>query len=32
MSLEVVDAGGNLVQEDFATATCGTGCWEPMSS
>ncbi len=27
VSLEVVDAGGNVVHEDFATATCGTGCW-----
>ena len=27
VSLEVVDASGNVVQEDFATATCGTGCW-----
>ena len=27
VSLEVVDASGNVVQEDFTTATCGTGCW-----
>ena len=27
VSLEVVDASGNVVQEEFATATCGTGCW-----
>ena len=27
VSLEVVDAGGTVVHEDFATATCGTGCW-----
>jgi hypothetical protein len=27
VSLEVVDAAGNVVHEDFATATCGTGCW-----
>jgi hypothetical protein len=27
VSLEVVDAGGAVVVEDFATATCGTGCW-----
>lgn len=27
VSLEVVDAGGNVVHQDFATATCGTGCW-----
>jgi spore germination protein GerM len=27
VSLEVVDGGGNVVHEDFTTATCGTGCW-----
>jgi hypothetical protein len=27
VSLEVVDASGTVVLEDFATATCGTGCW-----
>jgi hypothetical protein len=27
VSLEVVDVSGNVVHEDFATATCGTGCW-----
>lgn len=27
VSLEVVDSSGNVVQEDFTTATCGTGCW-----
>jgi hypothetical protein len=27
VSLEVVDAGGNVVVEDFTTASCGTGCW-----
>lgn len=27
VSLEVVDAAGNVVLEDFATASCGTGCW-----
>jgi hypothetical protein len=27
VSLEVVDAVGNVVVEDFATASCGTGCW-----
>jgi len=27
VSLEVLDAGGNVVHEDFTTATCGTGCW-----
>lgn len=27
VSLEIVDAGGRVVYEDFTTATCGTGCW-----
>jgi hypothetical protein len=27
VSLEVVDVSGNVVHEDFTTATCGTGCW-----
>jgi spore germination protein GerM len=27
VSLEVIDADGNVVHEDFTTATCGTGCW-----
>ena len=27
VSLEVVDADGNVVHEDFTTASCGTGCW-----
>jgi hypothetical protein len=27
VSLEVVDSSGNVVHEDFTTATCGTGCW-----
>jgi Immunoglobulin-like domain of bacterial spore germination/Sporulation and spore germination len=27
VSLEVVDSSGNVVQEEFTTATCGTGCW-----
>jgi Immunoglobulin-like domain of bacterial spore germination/Sporulation and spore germination len=27
VSLEVVDGSGNVVREDFTTATCGTGCW-----
>jgi spore germination protein GerM len=27
VSLEVVDAAGTVVHEDFTTATCGTGCW-----
>jgi spore germination protein GerM len=31
VSLEVVDAAGNVVLEDFTTATCGTGCWGAFS-
>ena len=31
VSLEVVDAGGTVVHEDFTTATCGTGCWGAFS-
>jgi hypothetical protein len=27
VSLEVVDSDGNVVHEDFTTASCGTGCW-----
>ncbi|HLF44642.1 MAG TPA: Gmad2 immunoglobulin-like domain-containing protein [Acidimicrobiia bacterium] len=27
VSLELVDIDGNVVYEDFTTATCGTGCW-----
>ncbi len=27
VSLELVDESGNVVYEDFTTATCGTGCW-----
>jgi spore germination protein GerM len=27
VSLELVDANGTVVHEDFTTATCGTGCW-----
>ena len=27
VSLELVDLNGNVVYEDFANATCGTGCW-----
>jgi hypothetical protein len=27
VSLELVDDAGNVVVEDFTTATCGTGCW-----
>jgi hypothetical protein len=31
VSLEVVDADGNVVLEEFTTATCGTGCWGAFS-
>jgi spore germination protein GerM len=31
VSLELVDLDGNVVYEDFATATCGTGCWGSFS-
>jgi hypothetical protein len=27
VSLQLVDESGNVVHEDFTTATCGTGCW-----
>jgi spore germination protein GerM len=27
VSLQLVDEAGNVVHEDFTTATCGTGCW-----
>jgi spore germination protein GerM len=27
VSLELVDSDGNVVYEDFTTASCGTGCW-----
>lgn len=27
VSLEIVDPDGEVVYEDFTTATCGTGCW-----
>ena len=27
VSLQLVDEAGNVVLEDFTTATCGTGCW-----
>lgn len=27
VSLEVVDPDGDVVHEDFTTASCGTGCW-----
>ena len=25
--MQLVDEAGNVVYEDFTTATCGTGCW-----
>jgi spore germination protein GerM len=31
VSLELVDSDGNVVYEDFTTATCGTGCWGSFS-
>jgi len=31
VSLELVDGEGNVVYEDFTTATCGTGCWGDFS-
>ena len=31
VSLEVLDAGENVVHEEFTTATCGTGCWGAFS-
>lgn len=27
VSLEIVDPSGQVVYQDFTTATCGTGCW-----
>jgi hypothetical protein len=27
VSLEIVDPDGDVVYQDFTTATCGTGCW-----
>ena len=27
VSMQLVDEAGNVVYEDFTTATCGTGCW-----
>lgn len=27
VSLEIVDPDGEVVYQDFTTATCGTGCW-----
>jgi hypothetical protein len=31
VSIELVDSDGNVVYEDFTTATCGTGCWGDFS-
>jgi spore germination protein GerM len=31
VSLELVAPDGNVVYEDFTTATCGTGCWGDFS-
>jgi hypothetical protein len=31
VSLELVDAAGDVVYEAFTTATCGTGCWGAFS-
>jgi spore germination protein GerM len=31
VSLELVDSDGNVLYEDFTTATCGTGCWGDFS-
>jgi spore germination protein GerM len=31
VSLQLVDADGSVVYEDFTTATCGTGCWGAFS-
>jgi spore germination protein GerM len=31
VSLELVDPDGNVVHEDFTTASCGTGCWGSFS-
>jgi hypothetical protein len=27
VSLELADLDGNVVHEEFTTASCGTGCW-----
>jgi len=31
VSLELVDPDGNVVHDDFTTATCGSGCWGSFS-
>ncbi|MDP9143724.1 MAG: GerMN domain-containing protein, partial [Actinomycetota bacterium] len=31
VSMELVDLDGNVVYEDFANASCGTGCWGAFS-
>ena len=31
VSLQLVDPDGNVVYEDFTTASCGTGCWGAFS-
>jgi hypothetical protein len=31
VNLELVDPDGNVVHDDFTTATCGTGCWGSFS-
>ncbi|MGA8040464.1 MAG: Gmad2 immunoglobulin-like domain-containing protein [Acidimicrobiia bacterium] len=31
VSLELVDLDGNVVYQDFTTASCGTGCWGDFS-
>lgn len=31
VSLELVDPDGNVVHQDFTTASCGTGCWGSFS-
>jgi hypothetical protein len=32
LNIEVLDAAGALVHEEFVTATCGTGCWGDFST
>jgi len=32
VSIAVLDAGGAVVDEQFVTATCGTGCWGEFSA
>lgn len=31
VSLEILDSAGEVVYEDFTTASCGTGCWGEFS-